>query len=112
MYVKINPGHKFTYAAESFFCRHHGFLLRHFIASNAMVLQENAVEGICQRLQCFFAYLRFQFALPYRNAVPTHRGKLLLHFQVAFLIPHYLAYPETPVGLRNLTAIRTFDYEL
>ena len=112
MYVKINPGHKFTYAAESFFCRHHGFLLRHFIASYAMVLQENAVEGICQRLQCFFAYLRFQLALPYRNAVPTHRGKLLLHFQVTLLVPHYLAYPETPVGLRNLTAIRTFDYEL
>ena len=77
-----------------------------------MVLQENAVEGICQRLQCFFAYLRFKLALPYSDAVPTHRGKLLLHFQVALLVPYYLTYPEAAVSLRYLTAIRTFNYEL
>ena len=70
------------------------------------------VQRECYRLQRLFPFLGCQFALPYRNAVPTHRGKLLLHFQVTLLVPHYLTDPETPVGLRNLTAIRTFDYEL
>ena len=40
------------------FCGHQRFFLRHLIMLDAMVLQENLVERICQRLQSFFPHLR------------------------------------------------------
>lgn len=39
---------------------------------NCPVLQENLVERICQRLQCFFSFRRFQFTFPDDYGVPSH----------------------------------------
>jgi len=70
-----------------------------------MVLQEYLVKRIGERLQRLLAHLWFQFTFPNRDAMPPHRGKFLLHPQVALLVSPDLGHPELPIRLRNLTAL-------
>ena len=89
-------------------CCQQGHFLRHLIAFDKSVLQENPVERICQRLQCLFPYFWLQFTFPDGDAMPPHSGKFMLHPRVPLLIPPYLCHPKIPVRLRNLAALRIY----
>ena len=86
--------------------------LWNLVATDAMVLQEDSVEGICQRFQCLFAHLRLQLTFPDGDAVPAHCGQLMLYLQVALLVSPYLCYPEVTIRLRNLTTFGTLNRKL
>ena len=77
-----------------------------------MVLQVYPVERVSQRFQGLFPDFRFQLTFPYRDAVPAHRCKLMLHFVVALFVPSYFIHPELAVRLWNLTTFGTLNYEL
>ena len=59
--------------------------------------------------QRLFPLLRLQFALPYRDAMPTHLRQLALFLLVPFLISANLRHPELPVRLWNLAALRVHN---
>ena len=66
---------------------------------HAMVLQKDAMEGQCQRLQGLLPHSRFQLALPNGDAMPTHGSKLALLFDVALPVALNLVFPERGIGL-------------
>ena len=69
-----------------------------------MVLQINPVQRESQRVESLFASFRGQFALPHRDAVPSHPRQLLLRRKVALLIPTDFRHPKRPIRLRNFAA--------
>ena len=105
-------GHKTP--AISFCCHWHlhvlFILLRIDSDTGLMVLQPDVVQGEGDRVQRFFTLRWFQFALPYRDAVPAHLRQLTLLLLVPFLVPPYLRHPEVAVRLRNLAALRISKY--
>lgn len=81
------------------FSCHRPFFLWYFIASYAMVVKIYAVESECQRLQGLCSYSRLQLTFPHRDAMPSHRCKLVLFSQVTSLIALYLCFPKICVSL-------------
>ena len=77
-----------------------------------MVLQKNPVQREGQRVERLFAPFRAQFALPNRDAVPSHLRQLLLRREVALLIPTDFRHPKRPIRLRNLATRRVFNRKL
>ena len=75
-----------------------------------MILQVDMVQGIGERFQRLFPLLRFQLALPYRDAVPTHCRQFPVILPVTLHVPADLRHPELPVRLRNLTALRILNH--
>ncbi len=74
-----------------------------------VILQPDAVQGKCYRIQGFFTPSRRQLAFPYRNGVPPHSSQFLFLFLVPFFVPSDLRHPEVPVGLGDLTTGRVLD---
>ena len=57
------------------------------------------------RLQRFFTFRRLQFALPHRDAMPSHLCQPPLFLPVTFLVPADLRYPEVTIRIRNLATL-------
>ena len=64
-------------------------------------------KGYC--LQCFFAAFRYQFALPYRDTVPTHFCQFTLFCHITLLVPANFSNPELTVSIGYSTTFGTFD---
>ena len=94
------------------FCCHwhlHILFILLWIGSNTclMILKPYMVQRERNRVQSPFAFRRLQFALPYRDAMPTHFCQFELLFPVTFLVPADLRYPEVTIRIRNLATRRT-----
>ena len=63
-----------------------------------MVFQEDAVKRMGEGFQGFFPFGGLEFAFPKGNRVPSHIGKFLLHFTVAFAVAGDFPFPEIRVG--------------
>lgn len=66
------------------------------------------VQGIGQGFECLGANLGLQLALPDRDAMPSHFGKLALLFLVTCLIPLYLISPKVNIGFRKTIILAAF----
>ena len=75
-----------------------------------MILQPDMVQRKGDGFQRLFPLLRLQFALPYRDAMPTHLCQLALLLLIALLIPAYLCHPEVPIGCRYLATCRIHNH--
>ena len=64
------------------------------------------VQGERYGVQRLFTLRRFQLAFPHRNTMPAHFSQFPLLLLISFLIPANLRYPELPVRLRDLAALR------
>ena len=52
------------------------------------------IEQLRQRAQCLFLLLRFKFALPNDNTMPSHFSKLLLFLNITLPVSLYLFFPK------------------
>ena len=91
-----------------FFCSHHRVFHRHFIMTDAMVLQEYLIECEWKRLQSAFSFCGFQLAFPDGYRMPAHRGQLSLHLIVTFLVPLHFFDPLLSVGFGYSIVLTSF----